>query len=191
MTRPATEKQLYWVDKMLTEKGITAEEMANRTGFAYSELTTKTAGAWLDILFAAADKAREGHTPVTEAGLYIHDGVVYRVQFNRSRTNLYAKELVIGSGFVYSGGAIRKLDASEAMSADEARAFGVQTGHCANCGEGLEDPISIDIGLGTHCGPKLMGRPAYNQARREAKAKPEVQEAIAAREGCKATAAVN
>jgi hypothetical protein len=71
---------------------------------------------------------------------------------------------------VYDGGAVRKLDARQIMTPEQARQYGIATGVCANCGESLSDPLSVGIGLGTSCGPKILGRPEYNAARRAVKA---------------------
>ena len=182
--RSATDKQLYWIDRTLATKQIDADVATEIRRQLDAGLNTKQAGAWLDLLFAAPDKPVAG--AVTEPGLYIHSGEVSKVQSNKAGTNLYAKKLVISesgrSPFVYEGGAIRNLTASEKLTPEQARQFGLTTGVCANCGERLEDPISIAIGLGTTCGPRIMGKEAYSAAKKTAKADPETASAITARE---------
>ena len=153
-------------------------------------MTGRQAGTWLDFLFAQPDKPVEG--AVSEPGLYAADGKYFKVQANRAGTNLYAKKLVISesgrSPFVYEGGAIRTLKASEKLTGEQARQFGLTTGVCVNCGERLEDPISIAIGLGTTCGPRIMGKEAYSAAKKTAKADPEIATAITARADRRAAA---
>lgn len=119
----------------------------------------------------AADK-------VTEVGFYLHDGDVYKVVLAKSSNRPYAQR-VTASGFVYDRGAIFRLSATELMTAEEVRVWSRTMGICANCSAELSDPVSVEIGLGTHCGPAILGREVYNAARREAKRVPEVAEALA------------
>lgn len=190
IARPASEKQLYWIDKTLTEKQIDPEVAAEIRRQREQGMNTKQAGVWLDLLFAAPSKPVEG--AATEPGLYLHDGEVYRVQANKAGTNLYAKKLVIpatGRGtFEYEGGAVRTLRAADKLTPEQARTFGIERQVCVNCGERLDDPISKFIGLGTTCGPKILGKEAYTAAKKTAKADPEVAAAIQARKEVKAGA---
>jgi hypothetical protein len=91
---------------------------------------------------------------------------------------LYASK-VTKSGFVYDRGAIDTLSASELMTAEEVRVYSRTIGICANCSVELSDPISVEIGLGTHCGPSILGTDTYKAARKAAKLVPHVAEALA------------
>lgn len=115
---------------------------------------------------------------VTEVGFYLHDGVAYKVVSSKTSGRLYAKKVTKG-GFVYDGGAIFKLSASELMTAEEVRVWSRNCGICANCSAELSDPISVEIGLGTHCGPSILGSEAYKAARKAAKLVPAIAEALA------------
>lgn len=115
---------------------------------------------------------------VTEVGFYLHDEVVYKVVASKTSGRLYAKK-VTARGFEYDGGAIFKLAASEKMTAEEVRVWSRTTGICANCSAELSDPVSVEIGLGTHCGPAILGSEAYKAARKAAKLVPAVAEALA------------
>lgn len=115
---------------------------------------------------------------VTEVGFYLHDGVAYKVVTSKTSGRLYAKK-VTKRGFEYDGGAIFKLSASELMTAEEVRVWSRNCGICANCSAELSDPISVEIGLGTHCGPAILGSEAYKAARKAAKLVPAVAEALA------------
>jgi hypothetical protein len=119
---------------------------------------------------------------VTEPGFYAHGDKVYRVVSNKAGTRLYAKP-VTGHGFDFEGGrgAMAFLRAGHQLTPKQVRLHGVSTGVCANCSTRLEDPISIDLGLGTHCGPAILGRESYKAHRKASLAKPEVAAAVAAR----------
>ena len=65
------------------------------------------------------------------------------------------------------------------MTAEEVRVHSRHIGICANCSVELSDPISIEIGLGTHCGPSILGSDNYKAARKAAKLVPAVAEALA------------
>lgn len=115
---------------------------------------------------------------VTEVGFYMHDGDVYKVVKGKQSGRPYAKK-VTRNGFEYDGGAIYKLSADELMTAEEVRVWSRSRGICANCSDDLEDPVSVEIGLGTKCGPAILGKEAYKAARKAAEALPHVAEAQA------------
>lgn len=113
-TRPASAGQVEWIEKKLAEHAAThsRESMAALTGHAYEDLTTKTAGTWLDILFNLPPAPVEG--AVTEPGLYAHDGTLYRVQRTQDGLRLYVKVYVDGK-FVYDSDSLKVRD----LRADE------------------------------------------------------------------------
>lgn len=119
----------------------------------------------------------EASNKVTEIGFYLHEGVAYKVVKSQAG-RFYAKK-VTKSGFVYDEGAIFDLSASELMTAEEVRVYSRTIGICANCSVELSDPISVEIGLGTHCGPGILGSDNYKAARKAAKLVPAVAEALA------------
>lgn len=126
----------------------------------------------------AREEARPVADKVTEVGFYLHDGQAYKVVASKTSGKLYAKKVTKG-GFVYDGGAIFKLSATELMTAEQVRVWSRTCGICANCSAELSDPISVEIGLGTHCGPAILGSEAYKAARKAAKLVPAVAEALA------------
>ena len=99
--------------------------------------------------------------PVTEAGMYRRDGLVYRVKQARGGGNFYALRYcpeVIGAPgdrFVYTPGAIRLLSADDRMSLAEAKALGHQFGQCCVCGAELTDPKSVEAGIGPVCAKRV------------------------------------
>lgn len=137
-----------------------------------------TKGGYVQATIGRVVTAEVVVNPVTEVGFYLHGGVAYKVVKSKTSGRLYANK-VSKAGFVYDGGAIFKLSASELMTAEEVRVYSRTCGICANCSAELEDPISVEIGLGTSCGPNILGRETYNAARRAAKLVPSVIEALA------------
>ena len=116
--------------------------------------------------------------PVTEIGFYLHDGDVFKVVLGKMSRKPYASK-VTKNGFDHVSGAIFKLSASELMTAEEVRVYSRTIGICANCSVELSDPVSVEIGLGTHCGPSILGSDSYKAARKAAKLVPHVAEALA------------
>jgi hypothetical protein len=126
--------------------------------------------------------------PCREPGFYRYDGSVYKVSESRRNPGRFAARRVSGSGWEYAKGIVYRLTPEMRMTPEQIAEFGIQSGVCANCSRRLDDPVSKFIGLGTKCGPEILGRPAYNAAKRSAKADPKVAEQIAAIEAGKATA---
>lgn len=122
-------------------------------------------------------EARPVADKVTAIGFYLHEGVAYKV-VKSGIGRLYAKK-VTKNGFVFDGGAIETLSASELMTAEEVRVYSRTIGICANCSVKLSDPVSIEVGLGTHCGPGILGSESYKAACAAAKLVPWVAEALA------------
>lgn len=122
----------------------------------------RDAGAMIDYLLSLPDKRHNGHgrERVNEAGMYRHDGRIYKVQKAvHGSGNLYAKELVqneSGEGyhFAYVRGAINRLSPADKMSLEEAKEFGVLYGSCCVCGRTLTKEESIAAGIGPICAGK-------------------------------------
>lgn len=101
---------------------------------------------------------------VTEIGTYKVGDDVYRVQQARGSGNLYAKVWEFSGeisptgkrlgSFGYAPGAMRKISAADRMSLQDAEAFGVLTGTCADCGRELTVKESIERGIGPICAGK-------------------------------------
>lgn len=94
-----------------------------------------------------------GPTPATE-GMYQLGDKIYKVVFNRAKTNLYAQE-VTESGFVYAPGVVRLLNSDHKMSLEQAAAYGKATGRCCVCCAELTNPESIELGIGPICRTKF------------------------------------
>jgi hypothetical protein len=151
-----------------TKQEVVGNVMPYTTGFGNAIAT---------IAVVTAEVIVPARAKVTEIGFYLHGGIAYKV-VKSGIGRLYAKR-VTPSGFVFEEGAIHTLSATELMTAEEVRVYSRSCGICANCSVSLEDPISVEIGLGTSCGPNILGRETYNAARRAAKLVPWVAEALA------------
>jgi hypothetical protein len=135
---------------------------------------------------AAAPKSERNGEMVTVEGIYrFTDGSVYRVVESKRNPGRFVAKMVTAHGWEYAKGMIFKLTAEMRMTPEQIAEFGIRSGVCAQCSRNLEDPISKRIGLGTKCGPAILGRPEYNAARKSAKLDPQVAEQLAAIEAGK------
>lgn len=90
-------------------------------------------------------------------GVYMKEGVVYRVQNARTSGRPYAKMLRTEPtvGWVYEPGMIHRLALADRITMEQAQAFGARFGVCAICGRLLTDPESIDRGIGPVCANRI------------------------------------
>jgi Family of unknown function (DUF6011) len=118
---------------------------------------------------------------ITEDGMYrVADGTIFKVQWNRENTKLYAKRLRLvemdldgniiaehhtfslddkrredrkyKAHFDYATGVVYKLQPEQRMTLAEAKRFGVLYGTCCDCGRNLTREASIASGIGPQCG---------------------------------------
>jgi len=123
-------------------------------------LTAKQVEAVLRNIQRDREEAKGSINPVTEEGLYRDGDTVYRVKYNQERTRLYAKRFVPeatskSDRFVYEGGAIKRLSASNRLTVQEAEELGARYGVCCVCGAELTDAKSIERGIGPVCAKKV------------------------------------
>jgi hypothetical protein len=101
-----------------------------------------------------------------EAGIYLHEGSVYKVQMAvHGSGRPYAKRLVVAKPepgespsrgkFEYEPGAVRLLVPSDRMDLAKAKEFGAVYGVCCNCGATLTDETSIERGIGPICESRI------------------------------------
>lgn len=178
---PASEKQIHWVTKMIDEKMVSDEFHAEVTEALANGMTSKEAGRYLDILFDRNLPNRPVAGAVTEPGFYRLGEDVYRVVLGRQSGNLYAKKVTAhGFDFEAGKGKMRVLKSDAKMTPEEVRLYGVTTGTCAECSTPLSDPVSVHVGIGPTCGPRVLGKEVYKGLAKEAKLVPHVAEALAA-----------
>jgi ribosomal protein L7/L12 len=107
----------------------------------------------LDVLFKAPRAAVE--RVELEAGMYMRDGVIYKVQRAVHGSGMmYAKQLT-EQGFEFARGAVSKLDASHRMTLEQAKEYGAVYGVCCVCAATLTDERSIEAGIGPVCAKKF------------------------------------
>lgn len=115
---------------------------------------------------------------VTEAGFYLLDGQAYKVIESRDGSFLYGR-MVTGHGLKKAPGIMNRLAPANKMTPAQIAAYGVETHVCVNCSTQLTDPASQRVGLGTKCGPDILGSEAYRAAYKAAKAAVEAAQAAA------------
>ena len=110
---------------------------------------------------------------VSEEGFYKNDdGFVFKVVRSQAQ-RLYAKQTTV-RGLVYVPGGMNTLFADQKMTGEEIAAHGVANCYCVNCSSELTDPTSKAIGLGTSCGPTILGKEGYKAAKLAVADRPEV-----------------
>ena len=108
-------------------------------------------------------------TKVTEEGFYLLDGQAYKVIGARDGSFHYAR-LVTGHGLKKAPGMYDRLTPAMKMTPEQIAAYGVRTRVCVNCSHTLTDPASQRVGLGTECGPAILGKDVYRAAYKAADA---------------------
>lgn len=105
-------------------------------------------------------------TPKVELtdGMYrTADGKIYKLQWNREKTNLYGKILettkdedgTVYASFEYAPGVTRRLTLDDKMTLEEAKEYGVLYGTCCVCARTLTNEASIEAGIGPICASKF------------------------------------
>lgn len=170
VTRPASDKQVafikrlagsrHWLDEGQAPHGWSATVQAVLDG---QPVEGRDASAAIDTLLGCADRrtpAAVAPAGPLEAGMYrTADGTLVRVYFGKNSGQMLAKRLdgsaEAGYSFEYMGKADRFVTAADRMSLEEAKAWGRVTSHCCACGAHLDDPTSVEAGIGPVCATKI------------------------------------
>lgn len=180
--RPATDKQMYWINKLAPEKDLADWQRAElATDLAKDVFTTKDASFWLDTLFALKNRPQPtlvevgpARERVSEEGFYKADnGNVFKVVRTRDGERLYAKQ-TSASGLVYVEGAMRLLFADQKLTGEQIAALGITFGYCIVCSTEFSDPTSKHIGIGPKCGSDQLGKDEYKALRLTVADRPDV-----------------
>ena len=152
-------EQLRQLDPELANQ---AEQYETRMAGKWTPGRNGNASRWIDRLISKVRELRKARPVVEiEDGMYILDGVVYKVQHAvHGSGRQYAKRLVAGSpgeraSFEYAPGVIRKLRPEHRMTMDQAKEWGALYGTCCQCGRVLTNEDSIEAGIGPICASKL------------------------------------
>lgn len=190
--RPATDKQISYLLALLEQREV-EPSYAFELKIGLEDLDIREASKAIDNLKSYPRRVevaitqtapRPVRSSITEDGMYVKDGVVYKVQFAvHGSGNLYAKRLVVAgecqghldtSGnsiemvycdgacdpspaaeFVYEAGAVNRLAPEDKMTLEAAQAFGRLYGICCRCGATLTDETSIAAGIVPVCGSRF------------------------------------
>lgn len=139
------------------------------------EVTKREASAAIDFLFAVPRAPRPERVTSSaadpEVGMYrTPDGTIYRCYLGQqSGRNLIKRVVDTGTTYIdrrgqvrrvyeykYVGAAAHALPADAVrMTLDEAKAWGRMTSTCCVCAARLDDPESVDRGIGPVCGGRV------------------------------------
>ena len=145
MTNPVSERQVAFIERLLTER--VWEQPVEFAG-----LSSKGASELIEQLLSAPKSGKV----VSKHGIYqTEDGHIYRVQPSQQTGRFYAKKLVVSGGWEYESGAIYRLKEEQRMTLEQAKAFGMATGLCCVCGRFLTDQESVEKGIGPVCIKKM------------------------------------
>jgi hypothetical protein len=168
--RMASEKQVALITKLASEKnwfdeGAHPSTVGESHGGWYvwrtlegDPLEMRNASSAIDFLFGCSRSV----APATQgfgrddAGIYVlADGTLVRVYFGQNSGQMLCKK-VVGSGLEYLGKADRfVVGAFRKATREEVGAWGKTTGSCLHCGRALDDPTSVDRGIGPICWEKF------------------------------------
>jgi hypothetical protein len=168
ITRLASEKQLEFITRLLGERDTCGTPYAMHAT-APAHLTSRQASDAITVLLTLP-KAGNG-TPADEiaAGVYSNadsvgaaDATFFRVYLGQNSGTMLAKEIMHHSDgplaedqylvMEYRGAATRFVtEGFRRLSLEEVGRWGVTTNHCLCCGRRLDDPESVDRGIGPVC----------------------------------------
>lgn len=165
LTRPATQKQFDLIKKLIAERELDMElsdwvEEDRRSAVA-GTLSSYAASLLIDALLNAP-RRESAPAEEPEAGIYVAFGDHYiRVYHGQQSGRMLAKRISWETdgdnttvSYEYLGLASRVLtpDATpERLSIEEVGSLGITTNHCMICGRRLDDPESVDRGIGPVC----------------------------------------
>lgn len=154
-TRPATDKQVALIDRLLGERSSFTNEAQERFARDSAATDARFASSLIDRLLAAP---RRQALPAAQPGYYIDGDTVYRVVANKAGTGTYAKRMEIEDGkgrWVYAPGAGSQLAAMSPLTVEEAARLGHEHGVCMVCGRELTNAASVQAGIGPVCASRL------------------------------------
>ena len=160
--RPVTEKQIKFIARLVAERdtAVIEEQVQDaRNAIMRQSFSSADASALIDSLLDQPRAAEEPTADDIEGGVYEDGDDLYRVYFGQKSGRMLAKQVEIdydgSTTYHYAGAASRVLSAkARRLSVDEIGHLGVLTGQCLICGRRLDDPESVDRGIGPTCASK-------------------------------------
>ena len=158
--RPATEKQFSFLRNLIAERAMDKDlaQWVNdsRTRATTGMMTSLEASKLIDALLDAPKKVVIVEAEEPEAGVYRDGKTYFRVYLGQQSGKMLAKRILFVTStdveYVSAGLAARVLSPMAArLSLEEVGKLGVATGSCLVCGRRLDDPESVDRGIGPVC----------------------------------------
>jgi hypothetical protein len=173
--RPATDRQIAFLSRLLTERDLTqdwtdlsttteaARSAAARTAVSTLEQvkadgivpTAHMYSLVIDLVMRAPKKA-EAIAAEAKPGYYVTtDGTAIKVVQNKAKTHTYGN-VWSGSSWDYAPGIGRTLAGLEPMTAEQAAKIGLASGRCIHCcrtlgGKSLTAQAAALVGYGETC----------------------------------------
>jgi hypothetical protein len=168
---PISEGRKNFIRNLLAEREVPQADRDEIFRQAQAGMNTGQAIHWIETLKGYGRKGgqerRSDTITVTEEGFYLGlDNEAYKVQRTKDKERLYAKRAT-PNDWEYDKGAIYRLTPEMIMSAHQIAEFGRNRGFCVVCSTEFQRYISTQLGIGPTCGPKTMGKDAYNAAKAE------------------------
>lgn len=167
--RPATQKQRDFIERLLGEKDTTGTAYEGWTP-DWSRATSRTASTVIDFLLTLPKRTAPAAPAAAEVtpGVYVIHGDEYvRVYHGQQSGKMLVKRINMEQDgdtwtvhYEYLGSADRVLVPAatpERLSLEEVGSLGITTNHCLMCGRRLDDPESVDRGIGPVCAAKYDG----------------------------------
>jgi hypothetical protein len=156
---PASQKQMDFVNRLLGERDTTGTKFA---AFFTAPALTKTQASEAITALLALPKKSDTAPAEPEAGVYVYAGDQYaRVYLGQQSGHMLAKRINFEQdgddwtvSYEYLGAAAKVLTPDTTptrLTLDEVAGLGVTTNHCMMCGRRLDDPESVDRGIGPVC----------------------------------------
>lgn len=155
----ATEKQLTAISRLRASKQLDDAGRAWLDTKVGPQMPRALASLTIQRLIALSNVTQSSTIQITD-GMYLRDGLIYKVQMNRAKTRLYAKLLVPGEfgeatwDHDAAKGMVYRLTEADKMSKEQAIEFGQLYGVCVICGATLTLEESIERAMGPVCAAK-------------------------------------
>jgi len=164
-TKPASEKQMTFIYSLLRslDSDNAPEAML---AFEETEPSTVSASEYIDTLKSSLAEVKAVKSVIEKSdetddipeGLHYIGQSVYRIRKSKSSGRLYAELLdAHAREFQYVGRKpLTNASAETLMTLEQAKVFGKAFGFCVRCCALLEDPASVELGVGPVCAKKFL-----------------------------------
>jgi hypothetical protein len=155
----ASPAQTGFISTLMAERDYSTLQTANIDAAIERGLTKQEASTLISLLMGCPRVSTKSEKVAAEAGFYILNDTVYRVQPSKSTGNLYAKALVTHefgkATWEYAQGMVYRLANAEKLTVAQASHMGHAFGVCMVCGRTLTAQESVEAGIGPICAGRL------------------------------------